>query len=206
MRIQGKITFWKNEKGYGFITPSSGAKQVFVHISSFRSRDEQPRINQLVSFDLSTDKQGRPCAVRVVAAGEKMPDEIKRNDSSLWMLGAAFFLVLVVVSVLAGYISPAVLMIYLVMSVVTFLVYAVDKSAAQKNAWRTQESALHLLSLLGGWPGAIAAQQKLRHKSRKEEFRIVFWMTVVLNCGFYIWLYTASGSAFLESLIDGLVG
>ena len=44
---------------------------------------------------------------------------------------------------------------------------------------------LHGLSLIGGWPGALIAQQVLRHKSRKEEFRFVFWLTVVINVGVF---------------------
>lgn len=67
-------------------------------------------------------------------------------------------------------------------NILTFLVYAIDKSAAQNGQWRTKESHLHLLSLAGGWPGAWFAQQWLRHKSRKVEFRAVYWATVVLHC------------------------
>lgn len=70
---------------------------------------------------------------------------------------------------------------YAGMSVLTFVVYAVDKSAAQAQRWRTAESTLHLLALACGWPGALLAQQWLRHKSAKREFRAVFWATVVLN-------------------------
>ena len=61
------------------------------------------------------------------------------------------------------------------------MAYALDKSAAQQGAWRTRESTLHLLALCGGWPGALVAQQTLRHKSSKAEFRMVFWATVLLN-------------------------
>ena len=121
MRTKGKITFWNNEKGYGFITPSAGARQVFVHISAFRNRLEPPEVNQQVEFSLSTDKQGRPCAVRVAMAG--------------------------------------------------------------------------------GWPGALIAQQTLRHKSKKESFRFVFWLTVFLNGGVYAWLFTPSGAAFLGNIL-----
>ena len=70
---------------------------------------------------------------------------------------------------------------YAGMSVLTFVVYAMDKAAAQANRWRTAESTLHLLALACGWPGALLAQQWLRHKSAKREFRAVFWATVVLN-------------------------
>ncbi|GAA4031011.1 hypothetical protein GCM10022212_31900 [Actimicrobium antarcticum] len=40
---------------------------------------------------------------------------------------------------------------------------------------------MHLLALSGGWPGALIAQQIFRHKTVKEEFRQVFWITVAAN-------------------------
>jgi len=201
MRTKGKITHWNEQKGYGFITPSSGAKQVFAHISSFRDRGDPPRIDQPVEFSLSTDRQGRPCAVRVTKAGEQIPGEIKRNDRVLYLLGAVAFLVIVTLSVVAGAMPTVVLLAYLALSVVTFLVYFSDKSAARTGAWRTKESTLHTLSLLGGWPGALIAQQTLRHKSRKASFRFVFWVTVVLNCALFAWLFTPAGGEMLRNLL-----
>ncbi len=71
---------------------------------------------------------------------------------------------------------------------VTFLAYALDKSAARRNAWRVPEKTLHILSLAGGWPGALLAQQVFRHKTRKASFRAVFWLTVVVNVAWLVWL------------------
>ena len=71
--------------------------------------------------------------------------------------------------------------VYLAASTLTLVVYAIDKSAARKGAWRTSENTLHTLAILGGWPGAMLAQQLLRHKTAKASFRAVFWATVVLN-------------------------
>lgn len=72
--------------------------------------------------------------------------------------------------------------IYAVLSVVSFVLYGADKLAAEKGWRRTPESTLHLLALLGGWPGALAGQRIFRHKSRKQPFRALFWCTVSLNC------------------------
>lgn len=76
------------------------------------------------------------------------------------------------------------------LNLVTFFAYALDKSAAQRGAWRTPEQTLHLLALLGGWPAAWWAQQWLRHKSRKQAFRSAYWGTVLLHSaglGVVVW-------------------
>jgi uncharacterized membrane protein YsdA (DUF1294 family) len=81
--------------------------------------------------------------------------------------------------------SPAGLVAFAVgalLSIVTFVAYAADKAAARRGARRVPESTLHALSLLGGWPGALVAMRVLRHKTRKQPFRSVFWATVFVNC------------------------
>ena len=72
-------------------------------------------------------------------------------------------------------------LIYLAASLITFIVYALDKSAAKAGKWRTPEKTLHILVLIGGWPGALLAQQKLRHKSQKQPFHTIFRLTVAIN-------------------------
>jgi uncharacterized membrane protein YsdA (DUF1294 family) len=79
--------------------------------------------------------------------------------------------------------------LYMAASVAAVTVYAIDKSAAERGAWRTRERTLHLLALIGGWPGALVAQTVLRHKSRKLSFRFAFWATVILNCAVLLWFW-----------------
>jgi uncharacterized membrane protein YsdA (DUF1294 family) len=66
-------------------------------------------------------------------------------------------------------------------SLVAFAAYGIDKSAARRGAARISEQTLLLLGLVGGWPGALVAQQLFRHKTRKRSFRRVFWGTVGVN-------------------------
>ena len=89
---------------------------------------------------------------------------------------------------------------YLAMSMITFLMYAFDKTAAKDGARRTPEDMLHCLSVIGGWPGALIAQQALRHKSKKRSFRIAFWMTVFVNCSVFAWLLTPEGSGVFPTV------
>ena len=205
MRTKGTITTWNDEKGFGFITPSTGGKRVFVHIKAFGNRNRRPEINQLVSYALSSDGKGRPCAIKATLAGDRLPERVERSNDSPLIIVATSFLGIVVVAVLTSKIPPLVLALYMAASLLTFIMYAVDKSAARKGAWRTQESTLHLLSLAGGWPGALVAQQKLRHKSKKQSFRSVFWLTVLLNCGVFVWLLTPTGADTLRALIASVV-
>ncbi|MDP1646381.1 MAG: DUF1294 domain-containing protein [Thiobacillus sp.] len=118
----------------------------------------------------------------------------KRRSQAVFPMGwAMLFAALLSGAVLAGAMPVIVAIAYLV-SLVTFLAYALDKSAAEAGCWRTQESTLHLFGLAGGWPGALLAQQLLRHKSSKREFQTAFWMTVMLNCGALVWLVLPDGA------------
>lgn len=75
---------------------------------------------------------------------------------------------------------------YLVASVLCFAAYAADKSAARARSRRTPERVLLMLGMAGGWPGAVLAQQWLRHKSAKTAFRLKFWATVLANVGVFM--------------------
>lgn len=89
---------------------------------------------------------------------------------------------------------------YVVLSLVSFFVYAFDKSAAQRGARRVPERSLHLLAVAGGWPGALLAQRMLRHKTRKVPFRRVFWGTVLLNIAGFVLLNAVLWLALWSSI------
>jgi uncharacterized membrane protein YsdA (DUF1294 family) len=107
----------------------------------------------------------------------------------------------VAVETFRGSLPPAVIATYSAVSMWTFLVYWIDKSAAKLGRWRTKESTLLLLGVAGGWPGAVLAQRVVRHKSRKRSFQVAFWGTVVMNSIALGWLLTDSGSRALHQLL-----
>lgn len=205
MRKKGKITKWNDDKGFGFITPNVAGKQVFIHISAFNNHNRRPEINQEVIYTLSTDKQGRSRAENATLPGDNLRRNSNKKSGTFSILLSVSFLVIVSILAVTGGIQLSLFAIYFACSIITFAAYAMDKSAAQRGAWRTSESTLHLLSLLGGWSGAIFAQQKLRHKSKKQSFRFVFWITVILNCGVFAWLLTPNGAATFQSYINKIV-
>ena len=78
---------------------------------------------------------------------------------------------------------------YPAVSLVSFFQYWSDKNSAQKGRWRTPENTLQITALLGGWPGALVAQQVFRHKTRKLSFQLPFWLIVLAHQVFWLdWL------------------
>ncbi|KQO99916.1 hypothetical protein ASF30_06130 [Leifsonia sp. Leaf264] len=96
----------------------------------------------------------------------------------MWLV--AFAALYVVASVLWS-VPLVVGVVYVVASALEFVLYGVDKRAAVAGARRIPEATLHLVALLGGWPGAVVAQSVFRHKTRKASFRLRFWVTVMVN-------------------------
>ena len=194
MRYQGKITSWKDDQGYGFITPNGGGDQVFVHNKSFTQMQCRPLGGEIVTYEQGQDNKGRARALAVAfVADVRRPASNTAGPSRMPLFIAGSFLLFVAFSALSKKLPLAVLGLYLIASGIAYIAYAIDKSAARNNRWRTAESTLHGLALIGGWPGALLAQNRLRHKSRKMSFLLVFWTTVLLNCGALGWLFTAAG-------------
>ena len=81
-------------------------------------------------------------------------------------------------------------LLYAGTSVLSFLFYGIDKAAARAGRDRIPESMLLSLGFVGGWPGAVLAQQWFRHKTAKTSFRIRFWLSVIANWALFLWSLT----------------
>ncbi|MFT5851660.1 MAG: uncharacterized membrane protein YsdA (DUF1294 family)/cold shock CspA family protein [Colwellia sp.] len=200
MRLKGKLIKWNEAKAFGFIAPNGGGDHVFIHKTVLSNRNRTPQINDVITFSISKDKQERYCADKATLSGEKLKKKQAKKVSQFSIYLSAIFFGLILTSYFLGHIPQKLVLVYFGASVITFITYAFDKSKAQRGAWRTPESTLHMFSLIGGWPGAAVAQQVLRHKSQKKEFRIGFWLTVIANTGGLLWLVSPSGSNLLSMI------
>jgi uncharacterized membrane protein YsdA (DUF1294 family)/cold shock CspA family protein len=206
MRYQGKITTWQDDKGFGFVTQHGGGHRAFVHISAFENRARRPAIGDIVSYDLGADEKKRLRAERVKFSEVRKPPPSLREDrnagSVIAVSVAIVFLAILLIGLgLAGRLPFALVLLYLAMSVVTLIVYGLDKSAAMNNRRRTPEDTLHLLALVGGWPGALFAQVAFRHKSSKRGFQVTFWIIVLINSAGVAWLSTDAGIRLWRSVV-----
>lgn len=80
------------------------------------------------------------------------------------------------------------LALYVVVNIIAFAMYGWDKSKAKKGEWRTKESSLLLIALLGPW-GAILGMDKFRHKTQKLKFKLVYLFALlhVIIIAWFIW-------------------
>ena len=188
MRYQGQVIEWHDYKGYGFIqplNPGQDENRIFLHIKSFSQRGPRPLAGAVLEYEVIQDSKGRLNAQRVSYVRRQSAQAIKPSATGQikawrgWLitLYGAFIMALQLTHQLPVWAMA----IPVLLSGLTYLIYDMDKKAAQQGKQRIPEKNLHLLALVGGWPGALLAQQKLRHKTDKTEFQQVFWATVVLN-------------------------
>jgi uncharacterized membrane protein YsdA (DUF1294 family)/cold shock CspA family protein len=170
----GTLTQWLDDKGFGWV--ESGGNRFFTHIKDFDRGQRRPQAGEEVRFIPGLDPKGRPCAKRVTFVKAA---KVGAGVGTWVLLGLLLGLPLLALLWLplpwwAGAGGM------LVVSAITYGMYAHDKQRAVSQGWRVPESSLHLGELLGGWPGAFIAQRRLRHKCSKASYQFVFWIIVLL--------------------------
>jgi uncharacterized membrane protein YsdA (DUF1294 family)/cold shock CspA family protein len=201
MRYQGKITEWRDEQGFGFITQNGDAQRYFLHIKSFSRRGRRPSLNDVVTYTVGTDRKGRANAEKVEFADKKRNRASIKRETALPLYFALAFSVLLISLVILGLLGWKILGFYVIVNVMTWFLYMFDKEAARKTGQRRRpEKTLHLLSLVGGWPGALLAQRMFRHKSSKQSFQETYWATVLFHCCALAWLFSPYGKPVLSLL------
>lgn len=199
MRDQGRLIEWFDEQGYGFIQPTDSAKdRVFLHIKDFARPGPRPILGCALEYHVIIDAQGRYRAQQVIylkasQAKRKPQHKVGAQNKTeqplqpLQIASIAYIIALAILT-LVGWLAGFVLLLVSIVNIITYWVYMQDKQAAQRQARRVPENTLHLLAVLGGWPAAYLAQEKLRHKTQKQPFRKIYFCTIALNVLLVLWL------------------
>jgi len=213
---EGVIKSWKADKGFGFIQSPGDAQDFFIHIRDLRHAHVQPQQGDAVCYKIVADQSGRIRAYDAFIKGQEISQlprkkSFKKAQSQAQNTRREHLLPIMVIAAIPFVFSALLIkqqqnvipfFVYLVMSLATFLVYAIDKTKAHKNAWRIPESTLHLLELLGGWPGALISQRLIRHKNRKTSFQMTFWAIAVIHIAFWIYALFINGAS-IDSFLSG---
>jgi len=211
MKKQGTVVRWDSAKGFGFIRSGQTTADVFFHIRDYRGSEapvvgqsvgfeeiviggKGPRAMDVHPAGMPASGMPRPAArrpsttsrpppaPRPTAPRRPPPPASPRTDTTGVALGLMLlWIALLGLGVWRGQLGWVLLPALLGLNLMTFFLYWQDKHAAQHGQWRTKENHLHLLALLGGWPGAWLAQRVLRHKTVKAPFVLGYWATVGLH-------------------------
>ena len=208
IREKGKIIKWNDDKGFGFILPNDSQKNIFVHIKSFSDKSVRPTEGQHVTYTRQKKNDGRDSAINVSRATDNIvnnrassnrnknitptynrinTNNIKLENKSTHSISPSYIMIILgfvgflLNFTIEGKLPLIVIVIYIAMGILTYYIYSEDKDSAINNERRTSEKHLLKLSLFGGWIGALIAQQKFRHKTKKTSFQMSFWITVFFN-------------------------
>ena len=87
MRIEGTLTKWNDDRGFGFIAPTQGGPEVFAHISAFPRDGQRPRLGERLTFEIGTGKDGKQqaksivCPIRPPERPYRLSEPAKRHDN-----------------------------------------------------------------------------------------------------------------------------
>lgn len=85
----------------------------------------------------------------------------------------------------------------ILMSIITFILYAIDKKRAIKNKWRIKEATLLLSSFLLGSIGGLIGMYGLRHKTQHWYFVVVNFLSLIIHIFLGVVIYNKIGVMFI---------
>ena len=195
----GRLVAWKDDKGFGFIQTSGQKVDIFLHISELKDSTRRPKVGDTIYY-YPVIKGDKISARNAFILGARKRPSDRHGSSSKhstkglpvpWNLVGLLMLLpvtgAITLLISIGQWIPCFL--YPGMSLIAFAAYSEDKRRAQQDKWRISEDNLHLLEMMGGWPGGLIAQCIFRHKSSKDSYQRTFWAIVILHqIGWLFWL------------------
>jgi uncharacterized membrane protein YsdA (DUF1294 family)/cold shock CspA family protein len=185
---KGTLVLWNDDRGFGFVRPDHGGEDFFIHITAFRKgTTRRPEIGDHVHYQIAQEVRAKKRIAYAVLEGVPVQQFNQASQDPRYRLRRwLIYIVIRLPFLLSCWVlwktrNPIPLFLYVFLSTLTILFYGADKKRALRNRWRIPESYLHLLELLGGWPGALLAQQDFRHKLTKGSYQKIFWGIVALH-------------------------
>ncbi|MDZ4762085.1 MAG: cold shock and DUF1294 domain-containing protein [Alphaproteobacteria bacterium] len=184
-RETGELVDWNDERGFGFIRPTDGSSDIYVHIKAMRRGDQRPNVGDRLSFVLAAGKDGRRAAADAAIIGAAATSR-KSSAATVELVptrlvAATSLLILLVANLLLGRLPVWIVFLYLIAGLAAFVFYQADKRAAGDKTSRTPERRLHLLDLAFGIVGGLLAQHFFRHKTHKTEFSVITGLITALH-------------------------
>jgi cold shock protein len=97
--LKGVLKTWKEDRGFGFITPDNGGRDLFVHISALGQLSRRPVPGDIIHYQVVRDRNGKSRAINAsiegVGAENKSNTTKKGKPSFKWVIAAAVGLLII---------------------------------------------------------------------------------------------------------------
>ena len=99
--IKGVLKTWKEDRGFGFIKPDDGGKDIFIHISALKAASRRPVTGDVIYYQIAKDNRGKYKAINAQIEGvslveDKSGDLLKTGRSKKVIIAMALILVVIV--------------------------------------------------------------------------------------------------------------
>lgn len=178
--LTGKIVEWDATKGFGYL--EADKQRYFLRWREMVDLRRQPAVGDWIRFVGLKDSKGRAFArqARLAKNTNWFCRRALNLTVSAGILAACLFIPLLVWFHYFDA-SPKYFIAWIIVNLLTFWGYAIDKKRAERGDWAVPERWLHLLELAGGWPAGWLAQRWLRHKCTQPGYQAVFWLIVAVH-------------------------
>lgn len=91
--------------------------------------------------------------------------------------------------IMASSVKHIILIYFVMINIVTFFVYGIDKWKSQHDRWRVPESALLGLAAIGGSVGAWLGMKVWHHKTQHKKFKVGVPVMLLIQIALVVWLW-----------------
>ena len=90
--VKGVLKTWKEDRGFGFIKPDDGGKDIFIHISALKGVSRRPITGDVIHYQIAKDNRGKYKAINAYIEGVKVMDDrtgdlLKTSSNNKWAIG-----------------------------------------------------------------------------------------------------------------------
>lgn len=97
--LKGKLTTWKDDRGFGFIKPAHGSKEIFLHISALKGTARRPKVGDIIIYQLTTEVNGKISAANASIEGVLLKSLPRKQKVKKYRLLTRFIGIVVMIMI-----------------------------------------------------------------------------------------------------------
>ena len=100
--VQGVLKTWKEDRGFGFLKPDDGSKDIFMHISALDSSSRRPVTGDIIHYQITRDQRGKFKAINAQIEGVVITNKTPEKTETTLNKGVLIGIVLTVVALISA--------------------------------------------------------------------------------------------------------